>query len=121
MALLALHREIRMKFELKHTFDAPVDVVTREFMNPDLLPHLAANMPKTMVAIKPVERAEKDGKITRRTHYTPQPLIRSIGPKKITPEMMAWIEESFHDCLCRLCLQRVVNGELGPAPVAEPE
>jgi hypothetical protein len=34
---------------------------------------------------------------------------------------MAWIEKSFHDCLCPLCLQRVVNGELGPAPVAEPE
>jgi hypothetical protein len=36
-------------------------------------------------------------------------------------QQMAWIEKSFHDCLCPLCLQRVVNGELGPAPVAEPE
>jgi hypothetical protein len=40
---------------------------------------------------------------------------------EVGEQQMAWIEKSFHDCLCPLCLQRVVNGELGPAPVAEPE
>lgn len=86
-----------MKFELKHTFDAPIDLVTREFMNPDLFPHLAKNMPKTMVAIEPVERNEDNGTLKRKTRYKPQPLIKSIGPKKITSDMMAFVEESTFD------------------------
>lgn len=99
---LALAKEIRMKFELKHTFDHPVDVVTREFLNPALFPHLQANMPKTMVAIAPVECTDQGGTVTRKTRYKPQPLIKSIGPKKVTPEMMAWVEESTFDKAARV-------------------
>ncbi len=40
---------------------------------------------------------------------------------EVSEGQMAWIEQSFHDCLCPLCLQRVVEGELGPASFAQPE
>jgi hypothetical protein len=33
----------------------------------------------------------------------------------VNEQQMAWIEQSFHDCLCPLCLQQVVEGRLGPA------
>jgi cysteine-rich CWC protein len=39
----------------------------------------------------------------------------------VSERQMTWIEKSFHDCLCPLCLQRIVDGELGPAFVSEPE
>jgi hypothetical protein len=41
------------------------------------------------------------------------------GQLKITDQQMAWIEKSFHDCLCPMCLQRVVEGTLGPASLAK--
>ena len=91
-----------MKFELKHTFDAPIDTVTREFLNPELFPFLKENMPKTMVSIEPVERQDKEGAISRKTRYRPQPLIKHIGPKKVTPDMMAWVEESTYDKSARV-------------------
>ena len=54
-------------------------------------------------------------------NVVPDLAIIRLNARAAGPEQMAWIEKSFHDCLCLLCLQRVVNGELGPAPVAEPE
>lgn len=39
----------------------------------------------------------------------------------VSEQQMAWIEKSFHDCLCPSCLQRIVDGELGPASVSQPE
>ena len=39
----------------------------------------------------------------------------------VTEKQMDWIEKSFKDCLCRLCLEKVVNGELGPAPIVGSE
>jgi hypothetical protein len=39
---------------------------------------------------------------------------------EVSDPQMVWIEKSFHDCLCPLCLQRVVDGEVGPASVTEP-
>ena len=39
----------------------------------------------------------------------------------VSERQMTWIEKSFQDCLCPLCLQRIVDGELGPASVSEPE
>jgi Cysteine-rich CWC len=38
----------------------------------------------------------------------------------ISQEQMDWIEKSFHDCLCPLCLQQVVDGKLGPFSVTKP-
>ena len=38
----------------------------------------------------------------------------------IGENQMTWIEQSFQDCLCPRCLQKVVDGELGPSSVAKP-
>lgn len=31
----------------------------------------------------------------------------------ITEQQMDWIEQTFNDCLCSACLNKVINGELG--------
>ena len=43
------------------------------------------------------------------------------GKMVVTQEQMDWIEKSFHDCLCPLCLQQVVDRKLGPLSVTKPQ
>src|SRR5262245_12852179 len=86
-----------MKFELKHTFDAPVDKVVMAMFDPTLFEHLQANMRRTMQKIEPIDRNEDAESIRRRTRYTPVPLIERIGPKKVPPGAMAFVEESRFD------------------------
>jgi hypothetical protein len=38
----------------------------------------------------------------------------------ITEQQMAWIEQSFGDCLCPLCLHKLIDGTLGPASIEQP-
>ena len=85
-----------MKFELKHTFDAPIDAVVAAMFDPKLFDHLKSNM-KTIQGIDPIERNEDDGIIRRRTRYTPVPLIKKIGPKTVPPGAMAFVEDSKFD------------------------
>jgi hypothetical protein len=85
-----------MKFELKHTFDAPVDAVIAAMFDPALFAHLKKNM-STMRDIQAVERTEDGSTIRRRTRYTPEPLIKHIGPKEVPPGAMAFIEDSRFD------------------------
>jgi hypothetical protein len=86
-----------MKFELKHTFDAPLDAVVAAMFDPALFEHLKQNMKSTMVDIQPIERKEDDGAVRRRTRYVPVPLIRRVGPKEVPPGAMAFIEDSTFD------------------------
>lgn len=85
-----------MHFELKHHFDLPVDEVLDSMFDPTLADYLKANM-KLIKDIKPLERVEEGDRVRRRVHYLPVPIIQSVGPKKISPEMLAWVEESTYD------------------------
>jgi hypothetical protein len=42
-------------------------------------------------------REDKGNVVTRKVRYRPKPIIESIGPKKIPPEYLAFIEESVFD------------------------
>lgn len=85
-----------MKFEYRHSFDASVDTLIETMFDPDLAAHLTEKM-TTIVSIETLERTEDDHHIVRRIKYVPVPMIRKIGPKKITPESLQWIEESRFD------------------------
>jgi hypothetical protein len=85
-----------MKFEYQHTFDASVDQVVAAMFHPDMTAFLKSRM-KTLVNIEVLERQDEPGKIKRRVKYVPVPSIKRIGPKKITPESMQWIEQSTFD------------------------
>jgi hypothetical protein len=85
-----------MHFELKHTFDAPVAEVIEAMFDPSLADYLKSNM-KLMSDIKPMERTDEGNLVRRKVRYVPVPLIKAIGPKKIPPEALAFIEESTFD------------------------
>ncbi len=85
-----------MKFEYRHSFDTSVDTLIETMFGPDLAAHLTEKM-TTIVSIETLERTEDDQRIERRVKYVPVPMIQKIGPKKITPESLQWIEESSFD------------------------
>jgi hypothetical protein len=85
-----------MKFEYRHRFDVSVDALIATMFDPALAAHLTEKM-TTLVSIETLERTEDDRRIMRRVKYVPVPMIQKIGPKKITPESMQWIEESSFD------------------------
>src|SRR5947207_2015192 len=85
-----------MKFELKHTFDAPRDAVIAAMFDPALLDHLKKEM-STIREIQTLERNDDATSLRRRIRYTPEPLIKKIGPKEVPPGAMAWVEQSRFD------------------------
>jgi|SRR5579871_2006170 len=85
-----------MHFELKHTFDAPVAEVLDAMFDPQLAEFLKQHM-KLIKDVKPIERVEEGGTVKRRVRYVPVPFIQSVGPKKISPELLAFVEESTFD------------------------
>lgn len=98
---LALPPSIRyprlpMQFELTHTFRAPAAVVMKAMLDERFPEYLLKHHPKMLEAVA-LERHEKGGVIGRRVRYRPKPIIESVGPKKIPPEYLAFIEESSFD------------------------
>ena len=41
--------------------------------------------------------------------------------REITDQQMQWIEQTFQDCLCPLCLQKVISGEIAPIGHDKPQ
>jgi len=90
-----------MKFEYRHSFDTTVETLIETMFGPDIAPYLTEKM-TTIVSIEPLERTEDDRRIQRKVKYVPKPMIQKIGPKKITPESLQWIEESSFDRTTRV-------------------
>ncbi len=82
-----------MHFELKHTFDAPVDEVIEAMIDPKFPEFMKQHM-KLMTDIKPVDRKEEPGRLSWRLRCVPVPMIKKVGPKEIPPEALAFVQES---------------------------
>lgn len=85
-----------MHFDLKHTFDAPVDAVLDGLCDPAFPEYMKANM-KMMSDIKTVDRKEDGGRLSWRLRCVPIPLIKKVGPKEVPPEALAFVQESTLD------------------------
>ena len=85
-----------MKFELKHTFEAPVDVVIAGMCDPAFPEFMKQHM-KSMTDIKPLDRKESEGRLEWRLRCVPVPMIKRVGPKEVPPEALAFIQESTLD------------------------
>ena len=85
-----------MKFELKHTFDAPVDAVMDAMSDPAFPEFMKTHM-KLMSDIKPVDRKEEAGRLSWRLRCVPVPMIKKVGPKEVPPEALAFVQESTID------------------------
>jgi hypothetical protein len=89
-----------MKFELKHTFDFPVDAVIDGMADPAFPEFMKSHM-KLMSDIKPVDRKEQNGRLEWRLRCVPVPMIKKVGPKEVPPEALAFIQESSLDRAAR--------------------
>ena len=85
-----------MKFEFKHIFDADLETVERAMFDERLAGYLQERCP-SVIRIEPLERNDTDDAIERKVRYEPVPMIKKVGPKKVPPEAMIWVEESRYD------------------------
>ena len=81
-----------MHFKLEHTFDAPVDAVLAALADPAFVEFMRGKM-KSMKSIEPLDRKERDSGVAWRLRCVPTPIIESVGPKKISPEALAFVQE----------------------------
>jgi hypothetical protein len=85
-----------MHFEFTHRFTAPVDKVEKAMLDEAFPAFLLQHHPKMMEAAV-LSREDKGGVVVRKVRYRPKPIIESVGPKKIPPEYLAFVEESTFD------------------------
>jgi hypothetical protein len=85
-----------MRFELKHTFEAPVDAVIAAMTDPAFPDYMKQHM-TLMSDIKPVDRKEDGGRLSWRLRCVPIPMIKKVGPKEVPPEALAFVQESTID------------------------
>ncbi len=85
-----------MHFEFKHRFRAPVEKVQNAMLDDGFPAFLLQHHPKMMEATVQ-SREDKGAIVTRKVRYRPKPIIESVGPKKIPPEYLAFVEESTFD------------------------
>ncbi len=96
-----------MRFEITHTLPADRDRVVAILADPayyEFLQRRHAGVDR----IEVLSQEDLGTSIRRRVRYQPKPIIRSIGPKKIDPDAMSWVEEStFDKATCRLEFRNV--------------
>ncbi len=85
-----------MHFQFTHRFRAPVDKVQKAMLDEAFPAFLLQHHPKMMEAVVQ-SREDKGNIVTRKVRYRPKPIIESVGPKKIPPEYLAFVEESTFD------------------------
>src|SRR5207249_2632635 len=85
-----------MKFELKHTFDAPVDAVIDAMTDPAFPDFMKQHM-KLMSDIKSLDRKQDGDRLSWRLRCVPVPMIKKVGPKEVPPEALAFVQESTID------------------------
>ena len=85
-----------MRFDLKHTFDAPVDAVIEGMADPAFPEFMKANM-KSITDATPIDRRENAGRLEWKIRVVPVPLIKKVGPKEVPPEALAFTLESTLD------------------------
>jgi len=87
-----------MKFKFEHTFDVNVDDLEAAMFHEELPDFLVRNM-ESLKEMTVLEREEDESRIERKVRYVPVPLIKKVGPKKVPPEAMIWVEHSKYEKL----------------------
>jgi hypothetical protein len=85
-----------MHFELKHTFDAPVQAVVDGMADPAFPAFMKQHM-KMMSDIQSLDRKEAGDRLEWRLRCVPVPIIKKVGPKDVPPEALAFVQESSLD------------------------
>ncbi|MBM4394971.1 MAG: DUF2505 family protein [Deltaproteobacteria bacterium] len=82
-----------MKYRIESEFPCDRDTLIRVMYSEGIAEKLLPSM-KSVREVQTLSRDEKDGRVRRRVRYLPVPMISSVGPKKVEPQWMEWVEES---------------------------
>jgi len=85
-----------MHFEIVNTLPADRDTVVAVMLDKAYYEYLQKNHPG-VDRIEMLSQEDLGATVKRRVHYQSKPIIKSVGPKKVPPEAMAWVEESTLD------------------------
>ncbi len=103
-----------MKYKFEHIFDVSPEKLMATMFDNGITEKLKPAM-TTILEAETLEYKARDNRISRRVRYLPVPAIKSVGPKKVKPEWMEWIEESELDKTARLVTYRNVPTTPGVA------
>jgi len=82
-----------MKYRVEHEFPCDEQTLIRTLFDRRIVERLLPRLTLIQEA-ETLEWSEQNGTIRRRVRYRPVPAIRSVGPKKVEPRWMEWVEES---------------------------
>ncbi|HHW97856.1 hypothetical protein KBB45_02845 [Myxococcota bacterium] len=82
-----------MKYKFEHEFDCDRDTLMRIMYENGVLELLKPEL-TTIIEGESLEWQELDNGVKRRVRYLPVPKIKAVGPKKVDPKWMEWVEES---------------------------
>ena len=82
-----------MKYRFEHEFACDRDMLIRTMFEKGVATRLLTNM-KAVEQAEELSWEERGSRVVRRVRYLPVPMIKSIGPKKVEPRWMEWVEES---------------------------
>lgn len=82
-----------MKYRFEHEFPCDRDTLVKTMFEKGVTEVLKPRMSHVQEA-ETLSWDESDGRIVRKVRYMPVPKIHSVGPKKVEPRWMEWVEES---------------------------
>jgi hypothetical protein len=87
-------------FEIAHEFDIPLDALELAVISPNLVDKFGATVHRLGVGIEKVterSRSLKNGTLERVWHYQANIRLPKFARGYVTPDMMAWDEQSVYD------------------------
>ncbi|MGM0597250.1 MAG: DUF2505 family protein [Myxococcota bacterium] len=82
-----------MKYKIVDKFNYELELVKKAMFHQDLITYLQQNM-ESVREIEVLDHKKNTQGFKRKVRYLPKPIIKKIGPKKIPPEAMEWVEIS---------------------------
>lgn len=82
-----------MKYKIEHEFPCDKNELIRTMFGKDIISILKPSLTRIIEA-ELLEFEERNKKIYRKVRYLPVPKIEYVGPKKVEPRWMEWIEHS---------------------------
>ncbi len=89
-----------MHFEIAHEFDIPLDALELAVISPSLVDKFGATVHRLGVGIEKVterSRSLKNGILERVWHYQANIRLPKFARGYVTPDMMAWDEQTIYD------------------------
>ena len=85
-----------MKFKIKHHFPCSFQQLEDAWFSDEIVDYLSERM-TTVVEIEPISIEDLGDRLERCIRFRCKPIYKKVGPKKVDPRWMEWIERSTYD------------------------